>query len=208
VCLTSNLQTGVVRLLLHHPLADLLYLDLRVTLNTDDPSVSDTTLTDEYQLALEALRLPPARLGQLIETRAGRLPARGRARGPQRAHPAGAGGGALPRSGHPVKTGCRYTYCSCHFAIAPRTISRTSSPIASISGGSRRRTTPRGRRRRSCAARPRDGAGAPPGELLRMIALIALKRRASRCCSTARSRRGRGDRPGRARRCGHAGRRM
>jgi adenosine deaminase len=67
VCLTSNLQTGVVRSLLHHPLADLLYLELPVTLNTDDPSVSDTTLTDEYQLALEALRLPPARLGQLIE---------------------------------------------------------------------------------------------------------------------------------------------
>jgi adenosine deaminase len=31
---------------------DLLALDLRVTINTDDPSVSDTTLTDEYVVAM------------------------------------------------------------------------------------------------------------------------------------------------------------
>jgi adenosine deaminase len=52
VCPTSNLQTGAVRRFGQHPLMDLLALDLRVTINTDDPSVSDTTLTDEYVVAM------------------------------------------------------------------------------------------------------------------------------------------------------------
>ncbi|MEA3340084.1 MAG: adenosine deaminase [Chloroflexota bacterium] len=55
VCPTSNLQTAVVRRLSRHPLPDLLALDLRVTINTDDPSVSDTTLTDEYMVAMMAM---------------------------------------------------------------------------------------------------------------------------------------------------------
>lgn len=55
VCPTSNLQTGAVRRVGQHPLLDLLALDLRVTINTDDPSVSDTTLTDEYVVAMLAL---------------------------------------------------------------------------------------------------------------------------------------------------------
>lgn len=57
VCLTSNLQTGVVRKMRHHPLVDLLNLGVRVTLNTDDPSVSDCLLTDEYRLAVDVLGL-------------------------------------------------------------------------------------------------------------------------------------------------------
>lgn len=57
VCPTSNLQTGAVMGLTVHPLADLLNLRLRVTINTDDPSVSDTTLTDEYVVAVEAIGL-------------------------------------------------------------------------------------------------------------------------------------------------------
>jgi adenosine deaminase len=55
VCPTSNLQTGAVRRVGQHPLLDLLALDLLVTINTDDPSVSDTTLTDEYVVAMLAL---------------------------------------------------------------------------------------------------------------------------------------------------------
>ena len=51
VCPTSNLQTGVVRTLGQHPLPDLFALGLRVTINTDDPSISDTTLSDEYLVA-------------------------------------------------------------------------------------------------------------------------------------------------------------
>ena len=52
VCPTSNLQTGVMHNFSHHPLRDLYMLGVAVTLNTDDPSVSDTTLTDEYLVAL------------------------------------------------------------------------------------------------------------------------------------------------------------
>lgn len=55
VCPTSNLQTAVVSRFGAHPLPDLLALDLRVTINTDDPSVSDTTLTDEYMVAMMAM---------------------------------------------------------------------------------------------------------------------------------------------------------
>jgi adenosine deaminase len=57
ICPTSNLQTGVVRRIGLHPLRDLLVLGLRATLNTDDPSISDTTLTDEYVVAMLAMGL-------------------------------------------------------------------------------------------------------------------------------------------------------
>jgi adenosine deaminase len=55
VCPTSNLQTAAVRRFWQHPLADLLALGMRVTINTDDPSISDTTLTDEYVVAMLAM---------------------------------------------------------------------------------------------------------------------------------------------------------
>jgi adenosine deaminase len=55
VCPTSNVQTGVVGLLQHHPLIDMRYLDLPITINTDDPAICQTTLTDEYALAVEVL---------------------------------------------------------------------------------------------------------------------------------------------------------
>jgi adenosine deaminase len=84
VCPTSNLQTGVMRKFGHHPLRDLYLLGVPVTINTDDPSVSDTTLTDEYLVAimgmdimlenlrafnqnsLQAAFLPPAERDQLM----------------------------------------------------------------------------------------------------------------------------------------------
>ena len=40
-----------------HPLRDMLYLKLRATINTDDPSVSNINLTDEYELSVEDLGL-------------------------------------------------------------------------------------------------------------------------------------------------------
>jgi adenosine deaminase len=55
ICPTSNLQTGAVRGMTQHPLMDLYSLRLRVTLNTDDPSISDTTLSDEYVVAVNAI---------------------------------------------------------------------------------------------------------------------------------------------------------
>ncbi len=55
VCPTSNLQTGAVSNFGLHPLRDLYVLGVNVTLNTDDPSISDTTLTDEYMVAVLGL---------------------------------------------------------------------------------------------------------------------------------------------------------
>lgn len=66
VCLTSNVQTGVVHNLHHHPLVDMLDLGLLATINTDDPRVSDCTLTDEYELAVNTLGLGYSDLRQMI----------------------------------------------------------------------------------------------------------------------------------------------
>ncbi|MCP4357349.1 MAG: adenosine deaminase [Chloroflexi bacterium] len=65
VCLTSNLQTGVVRQIAHHPLVDMLDLNMKATLNTDDPGVSDCTMSTEYQIALKELGLPYAIIRQM-----------------------------------------------------------------------------------------------------------------------------------------------
>ena len=66
VCLTSNLQTGVVHSVSHHPLVDMLDLNLLATLNTDDPSVSNLTLTDEYEVAVQELGLPYLQLRRMV----------------------------------------------------------------------------------------------------------------------------------------------
>lgn len=55
ICPTSNLQTGVIDNFGLHPLRDLYILGVKVTVNTDDPSISDTTLTDEYMVAVMGL---------------------------------------------------------------------------------------------------------------------------------------------------------
>ena len=57
VCITSNYQTGVVPALSAHPLPRMLNAGLNVTFNTDDPSISQITLSDEYRLVLEDLGL-------------------------------------------------------------------------------------------------------------------------------------------------------
>jgi adenosine deaminase len=62
VCPTSNLQTGVTRTLEQHPLIDLHFLKANVTINTDDPSIHNITLTDEYALLAQGLHLPLAYL--------------------------------------------------------------------------------------------------------------------------------------------------
>ena len=66
VCPTSNFQTGVVRHLMLHPLLDLLNLRLPVTINTDDPSVSDTTLSDEYIIAIRAIGVQKNMIFQVL----------------------------------------------------------------------------------------------------------------------------------------------
>jgi adenosine deaminase len=82
VCPTSNLQTGVVRGLGVHPLRDLYRLGVQVTLNTDDPSISNTTLTDEYMVAIQNIGLTMVELKNLIMNgvKAAFLPTREKAR--------------------------------------------------------------------------------------------------------------------------------
>ena len=55
VCLTSNYQSGVIPALSAHPFSRMLSLGLNATLNTDDPSISNIKLSDEYRLACEDL---------------------------------------------------------------------------------------------------------------------------------------------------------
>jgi aminodeoxyfutalosine deaminase len=62
VCPTSNLCTGVVQRWRDHPLARLAGCGLRVTLNSDDPSLFRTSLAGEYRSAHRRLGLAPSSL--------------------------------------------------------------------------------------------------------------------------------------------------
>jgi adenosine deaminase len=57
LCPTSNWQAGIVPSLADHPLARLHRAGVPVTLNTDDTTVSDLSLTDEYVRAVEIIGL-------------------------------------------------------------------------------------------------------------------------------------------------------
>jgi len=57
LCPTSNWQAGIVPSLAAHPLARLHRAGVPVTLNTDDTTVSDLSLTDEYVRAVEVIGL-------------------------------------------------------------------------------------------------------------------------------------------------------
>jgi adenosine deaminase len=62
LCPTSNWQAGIVPSIAAHPLARLHRLGVPVTLSTDDTTVSDLTLTDEYERALAEIGLTLAEL--------------------------------------------------------------------------------------------------------------------------------------------------
>ena len=70
VCLTSNFQSGVVHQLDHHPLVDMFDLGLHATINTDDPTVSNITLSDEFEIAVNVLGLGYQELRQSTLTAA------------------------------------------------------------------------------------------------------------------------------------------
>jgi adenosine deaminase len=57
LCPTSNVQAGIVPSLEAHPLARLHRAGVPVTLSTDDTTVSDISLTDEYTRAVERIGL-------------------------------------------------------------------------------------------------------------------------------------------------------
>ena len=53
LCLTSNYQAKIIPTIAEHPFRRLLHAGVRVTLNTDDLTVSDVTLSEEYARAVE-----------------------------------------------------------------------------------------------------------------------------------------------------------
>lgn len=57
LCPSSNWQAGIVPSIAAHPLARLHRLGVPVTLSTDDTTVSDVSLTDEYERALDQIGL-------------------------------------------------------------------------------------------------------------------------------------------------------
>jgi adenosine deaminase len=57
ICLTSNVDTGAVKSLEEHPFGVLHKYKFRVTLNTDDRLMSDTTMTKEFKIAHQVFRL-------------------------------------------------------------------------------------------------------------------------------------------------------
>jgi adenosine deaminase len=60
VCITSNYQSGVVADLTDHPFGHMLSAGLNATLNSDDPSISQIVLSQEYRLANEDFGIPLA----------------------------------------------------------------------------------------------------------------------------------------------------
>jgi len=66
MCPTSNIHTAAVLHLARHPLRRFHTGGVRVTINTDDPSISSTTLTDEYMIAIREIGLTPSQLGAII----------------------------------------------------------------------------------------------------------------------------------------------
>jgi adenosine deaminase len=65
-CPSSNVQTGAVKTLAHHPLK--LYFDLgvRVTVNTDNRLITDTTVSKELWLAHHQIGIPFADIKKLV----------------------------------------------------------------------------------------------------------------------------------------------
>ncbi len=66
VCPTSNLCLGVAPDLASHPLPQLLDAGLYVTINSDDPPLFNTTLTDEYLKIAEAYDYDEAMIEKLV----------------------------------------------------------------------------------------------------------------------------------------------
>ncbi len=66
MCLTSNVQTGAVESYEQHPLRRYLETGLRVTLNTDNRTVSDTTVTREFYRAIKHFKLSIDQIRTLV----------------------------------------------------------------------------------------------------------------------------------------------
>jgi adenosine deaminase len=60
LCPTSNVQAGIVADLAAHPIGALYRAGVSVTLSTDDRTVSDTSLTEEFARTVAAQKLTRA----------------------------------------------------------------------------------------------------------------------------------------------------
>ncbi len=65
-CLTSNLRLNIVTSLQDHPFGHFLRKGVLVTLNTDDPQIFNTRLSDEYRLAAETFDLSANDLATIV----------------------------------------------------------------------------------------------------------------------------------------------
>ena len=66
VCLSSNIHTKSVKSLDKHPFKSYMNDRIRVTLNTDNRLISDTTLSKEYSIAINQFCLSEHELRTLI----------------------------------------------------------------------------------------------------------------------------------------------
>jgi adenosine deaminase len=66
VCVTSNYQTGVTPASTIHPLMKMMQKGINVTICSDDPSISQITLTDEYHRVCEDMDMSQSRLKERI----------------------------------------------------------------------------------------------------------------------------------------------
>jgi len=66
VCLTSNYQSGVVADLDQHPIQKMIDSGLDATINTDDPGISQITLSDEYSLLCERIGMSQVTLQERV----------------------------------------------------------------------------------------------------------------------------------------------
>lgn len=66
VCMTSNIDSGIVPDVVSHPLREMIESGLRITLNSDDPTICRTTLSRELTLAYVDQRLSEGILHRLM----------------------------------------------------------------------------------------------------------------------------------------------
>ncbi|KAF0243720.1 MAG: adenosine [Planctomycetota bacterium] len=66
MCLTSNVMTHSVDGIAGHPFAKFLRDGVKVTLNTDDPGVQGSTLTQDFERAEKELGLGKAELKRAV----------------------------------------------------------------------------------------------------------------------------------------------
>lgn len=65
LCITSNLRTGVCKVVAEHPTRNYFDQGVMITLNTDDPALFGTTLSREYQIAQETFGFTDEHLREL-----------------------------------------------------------------------------------------------------------------------------------------------